>query len=557
MSTSVQAAVPKTIAIPMRDGIKLAAELYLPGSGSYPTLIRKTPYDRRRESILPEIDGFVAAGYAVVIASFRGRMGSEGSFHPWRSEAWTDHEDGYDTIEWAATQEWSTGAVGTYGVSADGQCQITTAPTRPPHLKAMVVSYGADPRVGIMNGGAITSTGPQWYDKQQTFSLPLQTVDEWRRWLGQWRDTKLPLLASFVHPALMEPLHYAEDEDFWRDIDAAAKHDEFDVPVLYECGWYDRYTSSQFAHFSGVREKARSERARGGQRLISGPWVHGGPLSPENDEVTYGEAAIIDRVEMHVRWFDFWLKGDDNGVADEASLKLYVLGADEWHECDQWPPTGDVRAYFLRAGDGGGSGSLNDGRLELEAPAQEAPDEYDHDPYDPLPTIGGHGGTGWIWPAGALDQRPVEARSLTYTTEPLAEELRVVGEPTVRLHASSSAVDTDFVLTLCRVHPSGYSEPLQQRIVRARYRDGYTRPQLLEPGRVHELEISLGEIAFAIAPGERLRLTIASSSFPAVIPNAGTDEPIHLATSAVTARNSIHHDSERPSQLLLPIVSPS
>ena len=542
------------IRIPMRDGVELAAELYLPPGGErYPSLLRKTPYDRRRESILPEIEGLVEAGYAVVVASFRGRFGSGGRFHPWYSQGWLRHEDGYDAIEWVAAQPWSTGAVGTYGVSADGQTQLTTAPTRPPSLKAMLVSYGADPRVGIMNGGAITSTGPQWYEKHETFSVPLRTTEDWEFWLEQWRDTGLPLLASFIHPSLMEPLEQYAATDYWEEIDASTRHEDFGVPVLYECGWYDRYTGSSFAHFQGVREHAKDEAVRAGQRVICGPWVHGGPMAPAGEEVVYGDSAVVDRIAMHVRWFDHWLKGVDNGVEDEPALNLYVLGADEWVGIETWPPRAEVATFHLRGGDGTANGSLNGGRLTPEPPAGEDPDEYEHDPYDPLPSIGGHGGTGWIWPAGALDQRPVEARSLTFTTDPLDADLRVVGDPVLVLHAASSAVDTDFVATISRVHSSGYSEPLQQRTVRARYRDGYTEPKLMEPGRVHEMELALGPIAFDVPAGDRLRLTIASSSFPAVIPNAGTAEPPHLATRGVVARNSVFHDAAHPSRLILPL----
>jgi len=547
-----QAVEPKTVQIPMRDGALLAGDLYLPGPGRHPTLIRKTPYDRRRDAIVPEIEAFAAHGYAVLVVSFRGRFGSQGNYNAWRSEGWQELQDGYDTIEWAAEQPWSTGAVGTWGVSADGECQLNTAPTKPPHLKAMVVSYAANARVGLMDGGALTHTGPLWHEKNGAFSLPLRTREDWDRWLAQWRDTGMPLMVSFVHTALLEPLLNAETDAYWRDFDPASRYDDFDVPVLYECGWYDRYTRTQFNHFAGVREQA-PEAARAGQRLICGPWVHGGNLAPETDNVTFAEEAVIDRIALHLRWFDHWLKDEDNGVAEEPAMRLYMLGADEWIDVPVWPPAEPPVPYFLRAGDGAAEGSLNGGVLSTEPPADEAPDAYVHDPHDPVPTIGGHGGTGWIWAAGPLDQRPAEERCLTFTTEPSAGELRIVGVPVVVLHAASSAVDTDFVATISRVHADGYSELVEQKAVRARYRNGYGNPTFLEPGAVEELEIVLGPVALRIAPGECLRLTIASSCFPAFIPNAGTAEPVHLASAAVKATNTIHHDRVRPSHVLLPL----
>ena len=538
----------------MRDGIILVGDLYLPREGVFPTLLCKTPYDRTRPAVYPEIAAFLDHDYAVLIVSFRGRFGSGGHANEWETEGWGLHPDGYDTVEWAAAQPWSTGEIGTYGISADGQWQLTTAATAPPHLKAACASYAAHGRTGLMDGGVYTSVGPRWHAMTGMFALELSRREDWDAWLQQWQETETPMLMSFLHRGLIDIFQHVEYDDYWRGFDPAEKYDEFEIPVLYECGWFDRYTGSQFVHWSGVRERARSEHARKGQQLVCGPWLHGGNLAPQTENVRYGSHARSNRLELMIRWFDHWLKGVDNGVDRDPALRLYMSGADEWVESDEWPPLGVVeRTLFFRGSDGLPSGSLNSGGLAIEKPADEAPDLYTHNPYDPIPTVGGHGGVTWMWPPGALDQREVEQRCLTYTTDELAEPLEVIGEPTVRLYLATSAVDTDVIVTLSDVHPDGYSELVRQGALRGRHRGGPESTELMEPGAVYELTVRLTAVAHRFRQGHAVRLTVASSSFPNFLPNAGTADPPYLATKAVVAENTVYHDRERPSALLLPV----
>ena len=357
-----------------------------------------------------------------------------------------------------------------------------------------------------------------------------------------------------MHRGLIDVFQHPEYDDFWRGFDPGERYEDFEVPVLYECGWYDRYTGSQFVHFRGVRERARSQHARENQMLVCGPWLHGGNLAPQTDNVTFPPNARSKRLELQVRWFDRWLKGIENGIDRESPLQLYMTGAEEWLEGDEWPfPDTSEISLYLAAGDGSDDGSLNSGSLRADPPAaDEPPDSYTHDPYDPVPTIGGHGGVSWMWPSGPLDQREVERRSLTYTTEPLEDDVSVIGQPTVRLQASSSAVDTDFVVTLSDVHPDGYSEIVRQGALRGRHRG---RP------RVHRADAArrglrahgraMTPVVHRFRAGHRLRLTVASSSFPNFLPNAGVAELPYLATAAVTAENTLHHDSSTPSELRL------
>jgi uncharacterized protein len=547
---------PRRLSIPMRDGIALVGDLYLPApTGVFPTLLCKTPYDRTRPAVYPEIASFLDHGYAVLIVSFRGRFGSEGLADEWKTEGWGPHLDGYDTVEWAAAQPWSTGNVGVYGISADGQWQLTTAATRPPHLKAAFAAYAAHGRAGLMDGGIYTSVGPRWHAMTGMFNVDLGSREEWQAWLDQWRETEAPQLMSFMHRGLLDIFQHTEYDEYWKSFDPAEKYDEFEIPVYYECGWYDRYTGSQFTHFQGVRERARSDHARKGQKIIAGPWLHGGNLAAQNETVKFSEVARSHRIELMVRWFDRWLKGIENGIETEPPISVYVGGADEWLESDEWPPAGvSDRTLFLAAGDGRAEGSLNGGVLSTEPPAGgEAPDSYEHDPYDPVPTIGGHGGVSWMWPSGPLDQREAEARCLTYTTDVLTEDLQVVGEPRIELRATSTAVDTDFIATLSDVHPNGYSEIVRQGGVRGRNRGGRTTTELITPGEITTFPIDMTPVAHRFRAGHRLRLTVASSSFPNFLPNAGTAEPPYLATRAVKATNAIYHDAGNRSTISLPV----
>jgi hypothetical protein len=540
----------------MRDGIELVADLYLPdGAGPFPTLVRKTPYSREgRQS-----DGqfYAANGYAVLIVSQRGRFGSEGIFHQSKNEGWLEHPDGYDTIEWAAQQPWSNGDIGTFGISADAQWQLVTAPTRPPHLRAMFTSYAAHHRIGgRIERGIHTSMALTWHHNNNAMPRPLRTQEDYLAWLADWKETQLPFLASFLHPEVFEQFLHTAYDDYWRDIDPATRYSDFDVPIYHESGWYDRYVRSTFRNFNGVRELGYSEKARQSQKVIMGPWLHGGAVAPETDTVKFGTAALIDRRALHLRWFDYWLKGIDTGIMDEPPVRVYLMGAERWLEGDTWPlPNTEYSRYYLRSGPAPPSDSLNDGLLLPEAPGSESPDEYVHDPYDPIPTIGGHGGYQGIWETGPLDQRPAEARMLTFTTQTLEEDLPVVGEIRARFFASSSVVDTDFVLTITDVYPDGYSAVLRQNGVRARYRLSEEEDSLLDPGQVYEFTLTLDGIANLFKKGHRIRVGIASSSFPTFLPNLGTALPMYLETKGVIARNIIYHDSEHPSYLEIPIYS--
>lgn len=551
---------PEEVRIPMSDGVELAGDLFLPeGVAPFPTLVRATPYERLKWGGWRETN-FAEHGYAVLIVSFRGRHGSGGV--PVQSERRveqkkSDYQDGYDIIEWAAAQPWSDGKVGTYGVSSDGQWQLTMATTHPPHLRAMFVRYPAGSE-GLSQRGVRLGTVPAWYAKFSGLR-PLDTPEDWKSLLEEWRITQVPFIATFLQPRFIDVMMNATNEDYLVQLDRSHRFAEIEVPVYLECGWYDRYIRSTFDNFRTIRAAAASHSARSTHKLIMGPWMHGGRLPDENDDIRFGPDAKSHSQGRMRRWFDYWLKGNDNGIAEEPRVELYVLGEEEWIEVDSWPPPPtQVIRYYLRSGNGQVTMSLNDGRLTREPPqSDEKPDEWIHDPYDPVLSIGGHGGIGRQWPAGPLDQRPSEARSLTFSTGPLVEDLRVVGEVGIRFFASSSAIDTDFILTLTDVFPSGYSAILRQNAIGATFRLGTNpdRKEPMEPDKVYEFTLALDGIANLFKAGHRIRLDIASSSFPAFLPNPGTGEPQLLATKGVTAHNAIYHDSRYPSTITIPVLA--
>ena len=542
------------VKVKMRDGVELVGDLYLPGGGGpFPIMMTKSPYPPDRH--IQNGKFYSSKGYGVLIVSQRGRFGSGGIFHQSRNEGWLEHKDGYDAIEWAATQPWSTGKIGTFGISSDGQWQLSAAPTQPPHLRAMFCSYAAHHRDGgRMEHCVHASTGPTWHHNNDAMGRPLRRRDDWNRWLAFWKESQLPMLMTLLHPELIEQFQHTAYDNYWRDVDPATRYADFNVPVYHESGWYDRYVRATFGNFNGIRTHAKSQETRDAQKVIMGPWLHGGGVAPETEAVKFAPQAKIDRHALHLRWFDYWLKGIDTGVLRDPAVRVYLMGAERWLESNTWPLPGiQYVKYYLRRGPAESTKSINDGRLQREAPRAETADEYLHDPYNPVPTIGSHGGFGGIWEPGPRDQREIEPHLLTYTTDALEKDVEVVGEVKVRFFASTSARDADFILTLTDVFPGGNSALLRQNVVQVRFRDSEEKESPVTPGKVYELTLLMDGIANLFKAGHRIRLSIASSSFPAFFPNPGTGGPLHLVTKAVTARNAIYHESRYPSAIEIPV----
>ena len=566
--------IERNVTTPMRDTTRLAADVYVPdGDGPFPTLVCRTPYNKQRDSACWEYEGLAHAGYAVVVQDIRGRFASEGDFHPLFLPGWTDAEDGYDTIEWAAAQPWSNGQIGTFGNSYNSWTQWALAPTKPPHLVAMWAS-GMAPHTTDWEIGGIFRPGRalQWLlgtlapDTQARLSEPQgpATVEEWDRlhaganrekwlWFLPWSD--LPAEAVGGTGEQLRDWLQNHTRDVWRFHERFA---DIDVPVFHRTGWYDRLIRT-VDMFAGMQRGAPTEHARRSQRLIVGPWPHSTDYGARLGEIDFGPESNASHLSLVTSWFDYWLKGEENGVMDSAPARLFLIGANRWVDADAWPPPGSTPTDLYLRGDGRAATPRGDGALDREGPGEEPPDRYSYDPrdrysYDPRdPVMTLYGANGHDEPH---DQRLMDHRRdvLVYQTPPLESPLTVCGCPEVTLWASSSAPDTDFVARLIDVHPDGFAQNVVYGIVRARYRAGFERPELLLPGEVYELKIELLPICNRFLAGHRLRLDISSSDFPNFDRNHNTGRDDWADAELRVAKQTVFHDPARPSRLTLPVM---
>ncbi len=560
-----QATIQKNVPTPVRDGTILRADVYLPETtGPFPTLVCRTPYNKNQSTSTPLYERLAEAGYAVVVQDMRGRWASDGDFHPFFNPDWKDAEDGYDTIEWAASQPWSNGKVGTFGYSYPAWTQWALAPTRPPHLVTMFTGGIAPRTTDFMVGGAFRPGRQlQWLlgsmapDTQKFLDEPQgpTTVEEWDhlhanvnrdKWLWFLPYKEFPLEAV---GGMTERLHD------WLDnvqVDRWGFSDDFemiDLPIHHRTGWYDRLVRT-VDMFNGMREKGATEHARQNQRLIVGPWTHTADLTRQTGEVDFGPEAEVDYFSLIIPWFDYWLKGEQNGVMDAAPVRIFVMGANRWRDEQEWPPSRAVATdYYLHSG-GKATTPGGDGTLTLEAPSDEPPDGYSYDPRDPVMSLFGANGHDEPHDLRVLDHR---RDVLVYQTEPLTSPVEVTGNPVLTLYAATSALDTDFIVKLVDVHSDGFAQSLCYGIVRARFRDGFEQQKLMTPGEVHKFTIELLPTSNLFREGHRIRIDISSSDFPNFDRNHNTGGDDYAETTLVTARQTIFHDVNRSSCVTLPI----
>ncbi len=565
--------IEKNIMIPMRDGVRLATDVYrLEGSPPAPVLIARTPYNKERAvagSDTFDVLRAVQAGYVVVIQDVRGRFASEGEFNPHFQEA----QDGIDAFAWAAAQPWSNGVVGTFGGSYLGCTQWLPAREQPPALRAMAPAITfSDLYDGcIYQGGAKVLHDLLWVvgaivpaeiqrrvargEKPLACEIPLD---------ANMALNELPLAS---HPLIREYAAFYLDwlahptaGDYWLPASPRAGYDQIRVPALNISGWYDIFLWSTIENYTGMKRRGATEEARRHQRLILGPWTHGNFSGsfPEREFGPTASSTAIDLPGIHLRWFDRWLKGVDNGIDREPPVMIFVMGIDEWrHEAD-WPlPDTQYRSYYLHSS--GAANTLHgDGALFTEPPGDEPPDVYLYNPLRPVPTVGGQVILPGANSMGPRDQRQVEARDdvLVYTTPVLEHAVEVIGPVALRLFVSSSARDTDFTGKLVDVYPDGRAIILTEGILRARYRNSLAEPELLEPGKIYELCLNLWATANVFLPGHRIRLEVSSSNFPRFDRNSNTGGNIAGETREQyqPAINRIFHDAAHPSHLILPII---
>jgi uncharacterized protein len=592
--------VAQNVMISMRDGIHLAADIYRPAHdgklapGRFPTLLTRTPYDKGGAG--SEGHYYAERGYVVVANDVRGRYASEGT---WRLID-DDPEDGYEIVEWIARQDWSDGKVGTFGTSYPGGTQHALAEMKPPHLTTMVpIDAVSNCAVsGMRHGGAFELRFMNWIFqtgapnskaaladpslrralienglriRQHVDSLPLRTgttplrvVPEYESWL-------------------VEAMRSGPESPFWHKKGMSVVdhlNDYADVPVLHMTGWYDSWTRQVTMNYQALSKSKSSP-----QRLVIGPWVHGGQNANTAGEVEFTKEAGIDLLAFRLRWYDHWLKGDRNGVDDDPPVLLYIMGTGDdrrspagrlqhggfWRSEREWPLARvALTPLHLNA----------DGTLSSMPPQlTDSHTTYTFDPKRPVPTIGGNiSSNQGLLANGGYDQRsrddthaadtrlPISERRdvLVYRSAPLEADLEVTGTVEVKLWVSSSAPDTDFTAKLIDEippnpdYPLGFDLNLGDSILRARYREGLDHQAApLDPSDVVPITITLYPTANVFKKGHRVRLDVSSSNYPRFDLNPNTSDPLGDYRRMLPADNTVYHDASHPSQVILPVVARS
>ena len=559
------------IAMTMRDGIELKADLLLPnGDGPFPTILIRTPYGRTT-TLNSEpgwsLDAFEAAraGYAVLIQGARGTFDSEGEFVEFLDEA----RDGEDSVSWAAAQSWCNGDIGTVGVSYLGIAQLLAATKAPAALRAIVPGITASEAYdgwtyqgGAFNLGLALSWGARLALARLTRRAHLgENVEaEKARIESIFADPvaaleMLPLTALAEGNSAMSTyadwLAHPSRDHYWAAGSVDGNYDQVRVPALHTGGLYDCFLLGTLRNYVGMRKGAATEFARGNQRLILTPWGHVSTPTDLVGDLWLGPEASLDFPALPAEtqaWMDTFLKGEP--AADVARVSVFVLGSNTWRSSSDWPlPEATPTRWFLR----------DDGRLSPDQPADEAPDEFTYDPRDPVPTVGGStriGLAGMLMDHGPRDRAEIEQRPdvLSYTSDILHRDLEMVGPVRLTLTVSSSSPDTDFTAALVDVYPDGRAIGLTDGILRLRYRNGLETPELLSPGTLAQIEVDLVAVANVFRAGHRIRVEVSSSNFPRFDRNPNTGGPAATATwdDLVAARQCVYHDRNHQSYITLP-----
>ena len=544
--------------VPMRDGVELAADVYRPaGEGKFPAILIRTPYNRKNEG-LGSGNRFAKRGYAVCVQDVRGRFESGGVFRPLHQET----ADGSDTLDWLAGQTWCDGRVGMIGGSYCGIVQWYAAKSGNPHLKAIVPQVAPpDPDENFPYEGGVFMLATAWWAKVLTTmdsnggaGLP-QGVD-WAKLLATLPLSEVDGALGASHDWFDEWLaHPPTDIEYWSDARYQDQIPSMDVPALHITGWFDGDQPGALRNFPRMRREAKSELARGGQFLVSGPWGHGFNATTRLGDVDFGSEGVIDLAALELRFFDRYLKGIENGIEKEDPAWVFVMEENRWRHEKSWPPEGMRETALYLGSDGDAHKRNGNGKLGPVAGAggSAAADEYRYDPANP-PTIPEESWNDVTGQTATMDLATLPDRddALDYTSAPLAGPVELTGPFRAVLWTTSSAADTDYAVTLSRVDPSGRMLRIAGGIQRVRYRNGKDEPA--PPGEVVQVEVDCWASSIRLRAKDRLHVEVISSAFPGYARNLGTLEPIATGKTIVVATNRVLHDAEHPSQVLLPVV---
>jgi putative CocE/NonD family hydrolase len=558
--------------VPMktRDGLTLYADIYRPNSaGKWPVILMRTPYDKSVGWAVGPVYKMVPRGYVVIIQDVRGRYTSEGEWYPFRHE----QVDGYDAVEWAAALPFCDGKVGMMGASYVGATQMLAAIARPPHLTAIAPNMTAS---NYHDGWTYQSGAfEQWFDQNWTSQIAQNTLE---RLIHENTDARvgvptLPLasypvfnfgqlpadaqLTAAIAPYYLDWLAHPDYDDYWKQWSIEEHFSDIAVPMLQVGGWYDIFNGGTLRNYMGAKAHGATEAARAQQHLLIEIGGHAG-FGRRIGDLEFGPHAIENEyTDVILDWYDFLFKSVHNEFASDKPVKLFVMGANEYRQEDDWPPPqARPTKYFLHS-DGKANSLRGDGALSTSSPKSEPTDAYVYNPANPAPTIGGPlCCDAERMEPGPRDQRPVENRDdvLIYSMGPLERDLEVTGPVTATLFVKSSAVDTDFTAKLVDVAPDGFAQDLTEGILRMRYRVSPEHAGLMNPGQIYEISVDLWATSNVFLKGHLLRLEISSSNFPRFDRNLNTGEEIKFARTSVAATNTILHDAQHPSALVLPVM---
>lgn len=586
------------VRVPMRDGVELATDLYLPARdgvavpGKFPVILTRTPYNKNGAASFGRY--YAARGYIFIAQDTRGRYASDGVWH-WLTD---DGRDGWDCADWIGKQPWFDGKMGMLGTSYVGGTQHAMALEKVPQLTTVIpVDAAANQgRQSVRNAGAFelrfwnwimlnAGNGSRAGRDPGTLAVLKELAASRMAYLPHLplRKGMTPLrLAPEYEEWLVDAMEHGADDAFWAQNNILADPTRYkDMPVYLVGGWYDSWAGNTTATYAALSRTLKSP-----VYLIMGPWIHGAQSGSSHGQVSFGaDAAIKDALAWRLEWFDHWLKGRDNAVGKAAPfasrVRIFVMGTGDgrktekgllnhggnWREEREWPlartrPT----AYYFHG----------DGRLAPEKPGgRNESTSYQFDPKNPVPTLGGNISSGNdLLQAGAWDQRgggkfwnwkdpvPVSARNdvVVFQTPPLAQDTEVTGEIEVKVWASSSALDTDFTAKLVDVYPpsqdfpNGFELGIGDGIIRARFRETLAKEKLLEPGKIYPFTIKLYPTSNVFKQGHRIRVDISSSNFPRFDVNPNTGEPLNRHRRTVVATNTLYHDRDHPSHIVLPVI---
>ncbi len=577
--------------VPMRDGVMLAANIWRPkAKGRFPVIYVHIAYDKSNTSFaIARAKYFVPRGYVFIAIDNRGRFDSGGeSYFLWHKdwrEGGFEGQDVQDALNWIGKQEWSSGKIGMTGPSYLGFTQWMGATLGSPYLAALIPYVTPDDHYdNVFPGAAFQLTNSMhcvavaggsrtnndslesnYFDwNKLARHLPLRTLDQamFGKTVDVWQD--------FIdHP---------DNDYYWRlsvgdrprtGEMGPGQYGKVQVPSMNITGWYDQVSQATINNYLGMVNYG-PEALRNKHHLIVGPWEHGAGVRKIGDldfgPLASGENLPPDQRWSHywlknveLRWFDYWLKGIDNGMMDEPPVNVFVMGENRWRTERAWPVSRAVNTKYYLHGAGRANSRYGDGALNTNAPQAEPTDKFVYDPEDPVPTLGNiqlWQGFGIPNSDGPRDQRAIQNRNdvLVYTSESLVQEVEVTGRVLCNVHAATTATDTDFTAKLVDLHPNGYAQIVTEGILRGRYRDSYKKQELLVPGKIYEYTVDLWSVSHSFLKGHKIQVEISSSNFPKYDRNPNTGEKFGENAQLKKAKQTIYHDNQYPSHIVLPVL---